>query len=34
MDDAFSYGAAKDSEDWWHLDLPEMGCDSNRPVSA
>lgn len=28
MDDAFGYGAMKDNEDWWNLDLPEYGCDS------
>ena len=28
MDDAFGYGAQKDNEEWWSLDLPEYGCDS------
>lgn len=28
MDDAFGYGAMKDNEEWWNLDLPEYGCDS------
>lgn len=28
MDDAFSYGARKDPEEWWELDLPEYGIDS------
>jgi len=28
MDDAFGYGAQKDCEEWWTLDLPEYGCDS------
>ena len=29
MDDAFGYGAQKDCEDWWMLDLPEYGTDSS-----
>lgn len=33
MDDAFGYGAQKDNEEWWHLDLPELGTDSTLPVS-
>ena len=33
MDDAFGYGAQKDNEEWWYLDLPELGVDSTRPVS-
>lgn len=33
MDDAFGYGAQKDNEDWWHLDLAELGVDSTMPVS-
>ena len=33
MDDAFGYGAPVSSEEWWSLDLPEFGCDSNRPVT-
>lgn len=28
MDDAFGYGAQKDCEEWWNLDLPEYGTDS------
>jgi epoxyqueuosine reductase len=28
MDDAFGYGAQKCNEDWWDLDLPEMGIDT------
>ncbi|HEY3310544.1 MAG TPA: reductive dehalogenase [Anaerolineales bacterium] len=28
MDDAFGYGAQKDNEAWWSLDLPEYGTDS------
>jgi hypothetical protein len=28
MDDAFSYGAEKDPETWWHLDIPEYGVDN------
>ncbi|MEK7808449.1 MAG: reductive dehalogenase, partial [Chloroflexota bacterium] len=30
MDDAFSYGAQKDLEGWWSLDLPEYGIDTER----
>jgi hypothetical protein len=26
-DDAFSYGAQKDAESWWYMDLPEYGLD-------
>jgi epoxyqueuosine reductase len=29
MDDAFGYGAQKDPEEWWTLDLPEFGTDSS-----
>jgi len=32
MDDAFGYGAQKDSEEWWHLDLPELGIDTTQSV--
>lgn len=32
MDDAFGYGAQASAEEWWNLDLPEFGCDSNQPV--
>lgn len=32
MDDAFGYGAKASSEEWWSLDLPEYGIDSNQPV--
>jgi epoxyqueuosine reductase len=32
MDDAFSYGAQKDPEEWWWLDLPEFGIDTNQTV--
>jgi hypothetical protein len=32
MDDAFGYGAQKDPEEWWHLDLPEYGIDTERSV--
>jgi epoxyqueuosine reductase len=28
MDDAFSYGAKKDPEEWWRLNLPEYGIDT------
>jgi reductive dehalogenase len=30
MDDAFSYGAQKDAEQWWQLDLPEYGIDTEH----
>lgn len=26
-DDAFSYGAQKDPDEWWHMDLPEYGLE-------
>ena len=32
MDDAFSYGARKDPEEWWHLNLPEFGIDTEQTV--
>ncbi len=32
MDDAFGYGTQASAEDWWSLDLPEYGIDSNQPV--
>lgn len=32
MDDAFSYGAQKDPEEWWWLDLPEYGIDTDQSV--
>lgn len=32
MDDAFGYGAQKDQEEWWYLDLPELGIDSTSSV--
>jgi reductive dehalogenase len=32
MDDAFGYGTQANSEEWWSLDLPEYGIDSNAPV--
>ncbi|KAA3647341.1 MAG: reductive dehalogenase [Chloroflexi bacterium] len=32
MDDAFGYGTQANSEEWWSLDLPEYGIDSNQPV--
>jgi reductive dehalogenase len=32
MDDAFGYGIKEDQEDWWHLDLPELGIDTGRTV--
>jgi len=30
MDDAFSYGAQKDPQQWWQLDLPEYGIDTEQ----
>jgi epoxyqueuosine reductase len=32
MDDAFGYGTQANAEEWWNLDLPEYGIDSNQPV--
>lgn len=32
MDDAFGYGTQASAEEWWSLDLPEYGIDSNQPV--
>jgi reductive dehalogenase len=32
MDDAFGYGTQASAEEWWNLDLPEYGIDSNQPV--
>ena len=32
MDDAFGYGVQASAEEWWNLDLPEYGIDSNQPV--
>lgn len=32
MDDAFGYGAQKDCEEWWSLDLPEFGIDTTESV--
>jgi reductive dehalogenase len=32
MDDAFGYGTQASAEEWWSLDLPEYGIDSNLPV--
>jgi reductive dehalogenase len=32
MDDAFGYGAQASAEEWWTLDLPEYGIDSNQSV--
>ena len=34
MDDAFGYGTKASSEEWWSLDLPEYGIDSNQPVKV
>ena len=33
MDDAFGYGTQASAEEWWSLDLPEYGIDSNAPVA-
>jgi epoxyqueuosine reductase len=30
LDDALSYGAQKDPEFWWHLNLPEYGIDTEQ----
>lgn len=32
MDDAFGYGTQASGEEWWTLDLPEYGIDTNRSV--
>jgi epoxyqueuosine reductase len=32
MDDAFGYGAQHDIEEWWYLDLPELGIDTTASV--
>ncbi len=32
MDDALGYGAQKDAEEWWTLDLPEYGTDSSGMI--
>ncbi len=32
MDDAFGYGTQASAEEWWDLDLPEYGIDSNQGV--
>jgi reductive dehalogenase len=34
MDDAFGYGTQASAEEWWWLDQPEFGTDSNQPVTA
>jgi epoxyqueuosine reductase len=33
MDDAFGYGVQASAEEWWNLDLPEYGIDTNQAVS-
>ncbi|MBL7164766.1 MAG: reductive dehalogenase [Anaerolineales bacterium] len=33
MDDAFSYGAQKDPETWWRLDMPEYGIDTEQTIT-
>lgn len=30
MDEAFGYGEGRDPEEWWALDLPEYGIDTQR----
>jgi len=30
MDDAFGYGVQKNPDEWWTLDLPEYGIDTNK----
>lgn len=30
MDDAMSYGAQKSAEEWWYIDLPEFGLNSDN----
>lgn len=32
MDDAFGYGTQASAEEWWSMDLPEYGIDSNQSV--
>lgn len=32
MDDAFSYGAQKDPEEWWRLNLPEYGINDETSI--
>lgn len=32
MDDAFGYGAQRDLDAWWELDLPELGIDTTSSV--
>ena len=32
LDDAFSYGAMKSVDEWWDLDLPEYGINTERVV--
>ena len=32
MDDAFGYGVQASAEEWWNLDLPEYGIDTNQSV--
>ncbi len=32
MDDAFSYGAQKDPEEWWWQNLPEYGIDTEQTI--
>lgn len=34
LDDAFSYGAKKDPEEWWNLDLPEYGINTEESSSG
>ncbi|MGA9534028.1 MAG: reductive dehalogenase [Anaerolineales bacterium] len=32
MDDALGYGAQREVDAWWHLDLPELGIDTTSSV--
>ena len=32
LDDAFSYGAQKSPEEWWWLNLPEYGIDTEQTI--
>lgn len=32
LDDAFSYGAQKDPEEWWWLNLPEYGINTEQTI--
>ncbi|MFO8076535.1 MAG: reductive dehalogenase [Egibacteraceae bacterium] len=34
MDQAFGYGEGRDPEEWWDLDLPEYGIDTQRTATV